>query len=65
MAKKTRKHVVFHSDGQVTDILDKLAEAGIDAVNPLQPEFNDFQAFIQEMVEYTAQKAASRNDIGY
>ena len=45
LAKKAGKHVVFHSDGQVTDILDKLVEAGIDAVNPLQPEFNDFQFF--------------------
>lgn len=45
LAKKAMKHVVFHSDGQITDILDKLVEAGIDAVNPLQPEFNDFQSF--------------------
>jgi len=45
MAKRAGKHVIFHSDGKVTDILDKLAEVGIDAVNPLQPEFNDFQAF--------------------
>lgn len=45
MAKKSGKHVVFHSDGNVTDILDRLADIGINAVNPLQPEFNDFTDF--------------------
>jgi uroporphyrinogen decarboxylase len=43
MAKKAGKHIVFHSDGKVTDTLDKLVEIGINAVNPLQPEFNNFE----------------------
>jgi len=45
MAKKAGKYVVFHSDGNVTGILDKLVEIGINAINPMQPEFNDFIAF--------------------
>jgi uroporphyrinogen-III decarboxylase len=45
MARKAGKFVVFHSDGRVTDVLDKLVEIGIDAINPLQPEFNDFEDF--------------------
>ena len=44
-AKAAGKFVVFHSDGNVTDVLDRLVELGINAVNPLQPEFNDFEAF--------------------
>jgi uroporphyrinogen decarboxylase len=30
-------HVVFHSDGNIRDILDGLVDAGIDAINPVEP----------------------------
>jgi uroporphyrinogen decarboxylase len=45
MAKKAGKPVVMHSDGKVMDILDKIIEIGINAINPLQNEFNDFNEF--------------------
>jgi uroporphyrinogen decarboxylase len=45
LAKKAGKHVLFHSDGNVTEILDSLIKMGIHAVNPLQPDFNDFDEF--------------------
>jgi len=45
MAKANGKFVVYHSDGNVTDALNALCGMGVDAVNPLQPEFNDFAAF--------------------
>ena len=45
MAKKAGKHVVYHSDGNISPILDTLVSIGIDAVNPLQPEFNNFREF--------------------
>jgi len=45
MAKKAGKHVIYHSDGNVTDMLDILADTGINAVNPMQPDFNDFKKF--------------------
>ena len=44
-AKTAGKLVVYHSDGNITDVLDTLMNMGVDAVNPLQPEFNDFDAF--------------------
>jgi uroporphyrinogen decarboxylase len=31
------RHVVFHSDGNIRDILDGLVDAGIDAINPVEP----------------------------
>jgi uroporphyrinogen-III decarboxylase len=45
MAQRAGKYLVFHSDGKVTDILDTLVKLGFNAVNPLQPEFNDFNDF--------------------
>jgi uroporphyrinogen decarboxylase len=45
MAKNADKFVVYHSDGNITDVLDSLLEMGVNAVNPLQPEFNDFDVF--------------------
>ncbi|MDR0405729.1 MAG: hypothetical protein LBH54_02915, partial [Clostridiales bacterium] len=45
MAKRNNKFVVYHSDGKITDALDTLLEMGVNAVNPLQPEFNDFAEF--------------------
>ncbi|MFW6309191.1 MAG: uroporphyrinogen decarboxylase family protein, partial [bacterium] len=45
MAKKADKKLVFHSDGDVTEVLDTLVEMGFDAVNPLQPELNDLERF--------------------
>lgn len=47
-AQQEDKFVVFHSDGDVTDVLDTLVEMGIDAVNPMQPEFNNFSEFKQK-----------------
>lgn len=44
-ARKAGKFVLFHSDGCVMSILDKLVEMGIHAVNPLQNDFNDFKLF--------------------
>ncbi len=37
--------VLFHSDGDIMDALDKLIEMGIDGVNPLQPHLNDIKKF--------------------
>ena len=45
MAKAHNKFVVYHSDGNITEALDTLCEMGVNAVNPLQPEFNDFATF--------------------
>lgn len=45
IARKAAKPVVMHSDGDVTDVLDRMAEIGINAVNPLQNYVNDFDAF--------------------
>ena len=47
IAKKAGKKTAFHSDGNVTDILDDLYRIGIDAVNPMQPQFNDFEEFMR------------------
>jgi len=44
-AKKAGKKVLYHSDGNTAGILDTLCEMGFDAVNPMQPEYNDFAAF--------------------
>ena len=45
-AKKIDKNVkiAFHSDGKIEWALDGLIEAGIDIINPLQPDVNDSQA---------------------
>ena len=37
--------MLYHSDGNVTAVLDRLCALGFDAVNPMQIEFNDFKAF--------------------
>ncbi|MBN1557952.1 MAG: hypothetical protein JW951_07380 [Lentisphaerae bacterium] len=34
----------YHSDGNITDIIDELIEIGVDILNPLQPECIDLQA---------------------
>jgi len=34
-------HVWYHSDGNVTDVLDEIVEIGIDILNPVQPECMD------------------------
>ena len=44
-AKTAGKPVLFHSDGNVTNLLPLLKEYGLDAVNPLQPHLNDLRAF--------------------
>ena len=44
-AKEAGKPVLFHSDGNVTNLLPLLLEFGLDAVNPLQPHLNDVRAF--------------------
>ena len=45
IAKNAGTKVLYHSDGNVTAVLDRLCELGFDAVNPMQIEFNDFKAF--------------------
>lgn len=45
MAKAAGKKLLYHSDGNLTDILGHLAELGFDAVNPMQIWFNDLQNF--------------------
>lgn len=45
MARKAGKPVIFHSDGKVMAILDRIVELGFNAVNPLQNGFNDFRRF--------------------
>ncbi len=44
-AKKIDKNVkvAFHSDGKIEWALDGLVEAGVDIINPLQPDVNDVQ----------------------
>jgi uroporphyrinogen decarboxylase len=37
-AKSRDKFVFFHSDGNITPIVDDLVEIGIDILNPVQPE---------------------------
>ena len=34
-------HVWYHSDGNITDVLDEIVEIGIDILNPVQPECMD------------------------
>ena len=48
MAKAYGKKLFYHSDGDLTDILDHLVELGFDAVNPMQIQFNDLVAFKQK-----------------
>ena len=36
-----RIHFFFHSDGQLTDLMDDLIEVGFDVINPIQPECMD------------------------
>lgn len=45
IAKKANIPVVFHSDGNTMDILDRLVEIGIKAINPLEPRLNDLSLF--------------------
>lgn len=45
IAKKAGKKLIYHSDGNVTKFWQRLYEMGFDAINPMQPEFNDFKAF--------------------
>lgn len=45
VARNLGKPVIYHSDGAVGAILDRLVQMGINAVNPLQPDFNDFAQF--------------------
>jgi uroporphyrinogen decarboxylase len=43
-AKRRGKLVFFHSDGNITPIVDDLVEIGIDVLNPVQPEcMNQFK----------------------
>jgi uroporphyrinogen decarboxylase len=37
--------VLYHSDGNLTQILPRMVELGIDAVNPMQVECNDMAEF--------------------
>jgi len=48
IAKKHGKHVEYHTDGDITDLLDDAYRIGIEGVNPLQPQFNDFEAFAKK-----------------
>jgi len=48
ITKKAGKKLAFHSDGNVTDILDDLYRIGFDAINPMQPQFNDFGDFMRK-----------------
>lgn len=45
IAKKANIPVLFHSDGNTMDILDRLVEMGIKAVNPFEPHLNDLSLF--------------------
>ena len=45
MARSANKKLIFHSDGDVTEVLDTLVDIGFDAVNPMQPELNDLNKF--------------------
>ena len=40
--------VVYHSDGDVTDMIDGLIEAGVDALNPIEPTAGMDLAFIKK-----------------
>ncbi len=41
--------VILHSDGNLTDILDWLAEGGIDALNPIQPDALRFEDVVDSV----------------
>ena len=45
LAKSKNLPVLYHSDGNLTQILPRLVELGIDAVNPMQVECNDMAEF--------------------
>ena len=47
LAKSLRPDLLvsYHSDGDVTDVLDDFVEIGIDILNPVQPECMDIPAF--------------------
>ena len=45
IARNAKLPVLYHSDGAVMDILEDLCQLGINAINPLQPDFNDFDTF--------------------
>jgi uroporphyrinogen decarboxylase len=40
--------VILHSDGDIMDIIDWLAEGGIDALNPIQPGALDFGTVVEK-----------------
>nr|MDO8114518.1 uroporphyrinogen decarboxylase family protein [Candidatus Sigynarchaeota archaeon] len=39
--------VILHSDGNITEILSWLADGGIDAINPIQPDALDFETVVE------------------
>ena len=45
IARKYNVPVMFHSDGNVNDLLDHLIKIGVCAVNPMQPHLNDATEF--------------------
>jgi len=48
IAKKHGKKVAYHTDGNVMDLLDDMHRVGIDCVNPMQPQFNNFEEFMRK-----------------
>jgi len=45
IARKYNIPVMFHSDGNVSELLDHLIKIGVCAVNPMQPHLNDAGQF--------------------
>lgn len=41
--------VILHSDGNITEIFEPLANGGIDALNPIQPDALDFKTVVNQI----------------
>jgi uroporphyrinogen-III decarboxylase len=41
--------VILHSDGDITEIFNYLAEGGMDALNPIQPDALDFKTVVNQI----------------
>ena len=53
-------HIFYHSDGNIMSIVEELVDAGVDILNPLQPECLD----IDEVVRRVGDRAALDGTIG-
>jgi uroporphyrinogen decarboxylase len=45
-AREAGKPAMYHSDGKIDDVVEHFIELGVCAINPLQPNVNDFEVFM-------------------